>query len=138
MNMRAEDHTTRDMDAALGGEERIVPSSGFLDRVMDAVRREAREPEPLPFPWLRALPGLTAALFAIAAVVYFALHGSAAPSAQARALPPDVSPAINSHAANQMLTLIGSAASVHNGWMVLALVLTIGCIHLSLRLGADK
>ena len=47
-------------------EEEILPSSGFAASVMEAVRREASAPPPIPFPWKRALPG---AVFAAAALV---------------------------------------------------------------------
>jgi ABC-type spermidine/putrescine transport system permease subunit I len=49
----------RELDRILS-EEEILPSSGFTASVMDAVRREASAPPPLPFPWKRALPGLVA------------------------------------------------------------------------------
>ena len=32
-------------------EEEILPSSGFAASVMEAVRREAVAPPPIPFPW---------------------------------------------------------------------------------------
>lgn len=47
-------------------EEEILPSSGFAASVMEAVRREAAAPPPIPFPWKRALPG---AVFAAATLV---------------------------------------------------------------------
>ena len=47
-------------------EEEILPSSGFAVSVMEAVRREAAAPPPIPFPWKRALPG---ALFAAATLI---------------------------------------------------------------------
>ena len=47
-------------------EEEILPSSGFAASVMEAVRREAAVPPPIPFPWKRALPG---ALFAAATLI---------------------------------------------------------------------
>jgi hypothetical protein len=43
------------------GEEELVPSSGFAASVMEAVRREATEPPPIPFPWRRAVAGMLAA-----------------------------------------------------------------------------
>lgn len=46
----------------LSPEREIVPSSGFVTAVMEAVQREAAEPIPIPFPWSRALPGLVACL----------------------------------------------------------------------------
>ncbi len=47
-------------------EEEILPSSGFAVSVMEAVRREAAAPPPIPFPWKRALPG---AVFAAATLI---------------------------------------------------------------------
>jgi hypothetical protein len=37
-----------------GGEEELLPSSGFVASVMDRVRQEAALPAPIPFPWKRA------------------------------------------------------------------------------------
>lgn len=51
--------TDRDaIDAILADEEELIPSSGFLAATMERVREEAACPEPIPFPWLRALPGI--------------------------------------------------------------------------------
>jgi hypothetical protein len=44
-----------DLDRVLTGEPDIVPSSGFVASVMDAVSADATAP-PLPFPWKRAWP----------------------------------------------------------------------------------
>ena len=44
-----------DLDRVLASETDIVPSSGFVSSVMDAVAAEATTP-PLPFPWQRAWP----------------------------------------------------------------------------------
>jgi hypothetical protein len=46
------------IDAILTGEEKLIPSSGFLAATMERVREEAAMPKPIPFPWLRALPGI--------------------------------------------------------------------------------
>jgi len=61
------------LDAALGSEQdRILPSSGFADAVMAAVRQEASAPAPIPFPWKRALPGMIAAVLLLGAMLVFA------------------------------------------------------------------
>jgi len=46
------------IDPILADEEELIPSSGFLAATMERVREEAACPEPIPFPWLRALPGI--------------------------------------------------------------------------------
>lgn len=55
------------LDTILGGEEQIVPSSGFVQAVMQRVHAQAAAPPPIPFPWKRAIPG-----FLLAAVVFSA------------------------------------------------------------------
>ena len=47
-----------DLDRMLMEREEIVPSSGFVASVMEAVQQEAVAPAPIPFPWKWALPGL--------------------------------------------------------------------------------
>jgi hypothetical protein len=49
------------LDAILADEGGIVPSSGFLARVMDRIEDEATAPPPIPFPWKRFLPGFVLA-----------------------------------------------------------------------------
>jgi len=58
-----------EMDRILSREEEILPSSGFALSVMDAVRREAAAPPPIPFPWRRALPGLVVGVAVLALVL---------------------------------------------------------------------
>jgi hypothetical protein len=62
-----------DIDRVLSNEDSIVPSSGFAASVMEAVRREAETPAPIPFPWKRALPGLVSfagALITLLVIVF--------------------------------------------------------------------
>ncbi|HVN94163.1 MAG TPA: hypothetical protein VMT38_10730 [Terracidiphilus sp.] len=46
------------IDEILAIEDELIPSSGFLAATMERVREEAVTPKPIPFPWLRALPGI--------------------------------------------------------------------------------
>ena len=58
------------IDQILANEEELIPSSGFLASVMEKVHEEATAPRPIPFPWVRALPGiiLAAAVFGWGAI----------------------------------------------------------------------
>lgn len=47
-----------EIDRILATEEELIPSSGFLASVMESVREEAVAPPPIPFPWVRAVPGI--------------------------------------------------------------------------------
>jgi hypothetical protein len=46
------------LDRILAAEEELLPSSGFLASVMERVQEEAAAPQPIPFPWKRAIPGI--------------------------------------------------------------------------------
>ena len=50
------------IDRALAHEEPIVPSSGFAVAVMTRVMEASAAPPPIPFPWVRALPGIALAV----------------------------------------------------------------------------
>jgi len=51
---------TDELDHLLEKEDDVVPSSGFTQAVMDAVRAAEAAPPPIPFPWARALLSLGA------------------------------------------------------------------------------
>lgn len=62
------------LEAALSTRDDVIlPSSGFADAVMTAIRHEATAPAPIAFPWKRAIPGFVAAagalVFLIAMIV---------------------------------------------------------------------
>jgi hypothetical protein len=54
--------TPDDLDRMLSSEDMLEPSSGFVVSVMESVRRQATEPAPRGFPWLRFATGLTSCL----------------------------------------------------------------------------
>ncbi len=56
------------IDRILSREDEILPSAGFTASVMEAVRREATVPAPIPFPWKRALPVLVLATLTVVLV----------------------------------------------------------------------
>jgi hypothetical protein len=117
-----------EVNRILSREEEIFPSSGFADSVMEAVRREAAAPRPIPFPWKRALPGMiTAAGTLIYALVEIALQlravGVAAPRLPA-AWTPLLTPMVN------------AAMSAEAGWIALAALLTLASVTLSTHLAS--
>ncbi|HEX4824067.1 MAG TPA: hypothetical protein VFV19_07120 [Candidatus Polarisedimenticolaceae bacterium] len=69
-----------EIDRILAEKDDLVPSSGFTDAVMDAVRREAATPPPIPFPWKRAWPVVVAGAAALALVPAVVVIEAAAPS----------------------------------------------------------
>ena len=112
--------TNDDLDRILSSnKDDILPSSGLVGSVMEAIRSEAATPPPIPFPWKRALPGLAAAGVALVCLLYLVmvqvLHG-----AFVVALTADV-PA-------GWTPIIDTA-----GWSVLALLVSLISAKLSIR-----
>jgi hypothetical protein len=119
--------TNDDLDHLLESHDDIVPSSGFTDAVMAAVRHEAWETPPLRFPWERATLG---PLIAVLVVGLSVASGFVRPATVGSAVPGVVG-------TGEMLTAIGDAASsVRPGWMALALLLTLVSVGLSSHLAS--
>jgi hypothetical protein len=118
-----------DLDRILSKEEEILPSSGFTASIMEAVRREAAAPPPIPFPWKPALPGLIvsglALVWAIREGVVQVIRGSVAaplPTSFWRTL----------------TSITESGRTVAAGWIVLVLLLSFVSVKFSMRLVRGK
>ncbi len=121
-----------EIDRILSCEDEILPSSGFAASVMDAVRREAAAPPPIPFPWKRALPGLVVAGLALAMVL---IAGVVAIAQLGRASTiPQLSMSWPSVLAPIFQRNMESAAI----WTVLALLVTLVSVKLSMRLASGR
>ena len=126
-----------DIDRILCQHDEIVPSSGFAASVMDAVRREASAPPPIPFPWKRALPIVLLAAFALALVVagsaVFILHVATMQGAQSQTLSaaPISLPSLSS------LTLLGTLPPPGYG-LAISLVVAWVSVKLSMRLSGGS
>jgi hypothetical protein len=119
-----------EIDRVLSLKDEILPSSGFAASVMEAVRREAAAPPPIPFPWKRALPGLVVAGFALALVLVagvVAITQRASTTPQFSAPLPFVMPPIF-HGG------IESAAM----WTALALLVAFVSVKFSMRLASGR
>lgn len=74
-----------ELDRILLADDAPAPRASFSARVMEAVRREAAAPAPIPFPWRRFLPFPAVAAVVLAAWLAYAKPSSApAPAAPAR------------------------------------------------------
>ena len=123
--------SNNEIDRVLSREDEILPSSGFAVSVIEAVRREAAAPPPIPFPWKRALPGLVVgglvlALVLVAGVVAIAQMGKAPAPQPSMSLPSVPLPIFHGG--------IGSAAI----WTMLALLITFVSVKLSMRIASGK
>lgn len=117
-----------DIDRILSKEQEIIPSSGFLGSVMDAMQREATAP-PIPFPWKRALPGLTAAglalVWVLVAGISLFIRGT-------------VTQPLPSELLSSFALIIGAWKTVGASWITLALVLSLASVKFSRRFVSGK
>jgi hypothetical protein len=126
------------MNRILSREDEILPSSGFAASVMDAVRREAAAPPPIPFPWKRALPGLVVAALALAwalvvgVVALVQLARSSATQQFSLSLS-SVLPSVFGSGLGLQRTMEYAAI-----WTVLALLVTWASVKLSFRLAVGR
>ena len=118
-----------DLDRILSKEQGIIPSSGFLVSVMNAVRRETETPPPIPFPWKRALPALSAVAVALVSVLVVGITLS---------IDDTVIQPIPASLSSAFALILQSWKTVGASWIVLALVLSFASVKLSRRLVSGK
>lgn len=118
-----------DLDRILA-KEPDAPASGFVDAVMDSVRREATAPPPIPFPWKRAWPGISCAAVTLAAlcgaVVTFVARGNSVPS----------SSALSSTLSSATLTSVFDVWKHSTAtWVISGLILSFVSMGIAMRFG---
>jgi hypothetical protein len=117
-----------DIDSILSKEQDILPSSGFVGSVMEAVQREVTAP-PIPFPWKRALPGLSAAVLALA----WALVAGISLFKRGTGAEP-----LPSVFLSFLAMIIETWKTVGANWITLALVLSLASVEFSRRFVSRK
>ena len=121
MANRKDDARDRELDRILS-EIEILPSSGFTASVMEEVHREASAPPPIPFPWKRALPGITVAVavlgfFVVMTIVQFARGAAVTPLPEAWMAP--------------LRFLTQGSLRLGGLWLVGALLISFACLKFS-------
>lgn len=117
-----------DLDRILSRDGGIVPSSGFANSVMDAVRQEASAPPAIPFPWKLVLPGVIFAVVAFVSAVTLGFNQLVA----FITVPPV--PAVQ----KWLDSAVQSPLIPELGWILLAVLLTLLSMDLSMRLVSRK
>jgi hypothetical protein len=112
-----------ELDHILSREKEIVPSAKFTASVMGAIQAEAAAPPPISFPWLRALPGLIAAVGALLWILVQSRERPAVPQAT-------TAPFFQSWF-DRLTHILSAAESAGMGWVLLSLVLTFACWELT-------
>lgn len=125
-----------DLDRWLREPEEIVPSSGFVASVMEAVREEAAAPAPIPFPWKWALPGLIVSVaLALGLIVRWIASGArVGPSAGSVAAEAPMEKLLSmlAHAPIAASTVLALE------WSALALLLSLTTAWFSMRIARVK
>ncbi len=118
-----------DLDRILSKEQEIIPSSGFVSSVMEAIQREAGAPPVIPFPWKRALPGLAAAGLAMAAI-FVAGARLFVERSETQQAPATLSSAF--------ALVFEVWKTVGASWIALALALSFASVKVSMRFASGK
>lgn len=113
-----------ELDRILSRDQEIIPSRGFVNSVMDSIRREALSPQPIPFPWKRALPGVASLVLSLALLLI------TAGTLFTRGIEAQSQPLVLPFAYDRILE---AARSIRAGWIVLALLLSLVSAKLSNR-----
>jgi len=116
----------QDIDRVLSSQAEIIPSSGFVESVMHAVRHEASDPQPIPFPWKRSIAGI---LVWVAVLGFLAVEFVNRIDTQTALVAPP-----------QLLDSIALLRSVWNSgvnWLVLALAASFISLTATKRLLSD-
>src|ERR1700722_9674629 len=109
------------IDRILAAEGELIPSSGFLAATMERVREEAAMPKPIPFPWLRALPGIALAVVVLGWCGFEMLGAGLRSAGEISVVQPQLT-ALNAHALEPV------------GWVAVALVVPMISWILSRRI----
>lgn len=118
-----------EMDRILSRPDEIQPSSAFAACVMEAVRREAAAPPPIPFPWKRALPLAALAAIALLLSVFVTVFAAMRPHSASLVPGPSLNPVHGLFSENGL----GSALS----WTCTALLAAFISVKLSMRLAGS-
>lgn len=120
-----------ELDYILSREREIVPSAQFTRSVMNTVRSEAAAPPPIPFPWLRALPGLAAGVLAVfwTVIEAFRLLESTQQTESAFLFPSWI---------DRLAQILRAGESAGIGWVLLSLIVTRACWELTWRIAGRR
>jgi hypothetical protein len=113
------------VDRILVAEDQLVPSSGFLASIMERVREEAILPQPIPFPWKRAIPGMVLAAGTIGWLIYDFIRMALAGAFSGHSTSSIAMPQIPAAAQQTLISAF---------WMALALVVSLASWAFSRRL----
>ena len=119
-----------EMDRILSKQDEILPSSGFTACVMEAVRREAAAPPPIPFPWKRALPFVGLAALALLSMVVAAVFATTHPGSGS------VAPNLSLSPLNGLFSQNGLGSALT--WTGAALLAAFVSVKLSMRLAGSR
>jgi hypothetical protein len=126
--------TDRELDQILGSEPEVLPSKTFAGSVMRSVRREATTPPPLAFPWLCLVPAAFVFGLVLAVLIAVPLAESNEPAEPVLGFEWLDLSLLGTWTGAWLQSLIGLLNSMAVGWIAAALLLTVACVVVPLRL----
>jgi hypothetical protein len=125
-----------ELDQMLMEREEIVPSSGFVASVMEAVQQEAAAPTPIPFPWKWAVPGFVVSVAMAMGMIARWFYSGARPSHPVQSVV-TVLPMERLSSSLPQVHIAGSTL-VALEWSALALLVSFAAAWLSMRIASVR
>ncbi|HTU50831.1 MAG TPA: hypothetical protein VMF56_09565 [Acidobacteriaceae bacterium] len=125
-----------DLDRMLMERDEIVPSSGFVASVMEAVQQEAAAPAPIPFPWKWALPGLIVSVAMAMGMIVRWFYSGARASHPIHLFSSTLSVEALSSSLSQMHIAVSTLVALE--WSALALLVSFAAAWLSMRIAGVR
>lgn len=125
-----------DLDRMLMKRDDILPSSGFVASVMEAVRQEAAAPAPISFPWKWALPGFIVCVAMAMGMIVQWFHSGAQASRAAKSIATALPMESITASLPQMHIAISTLDALE--WSALALLVSFVAAWFSMRIASTK
>jgi hypothetical protein len=125
-----------DLDQLLMEREEIVPSSGFLASVMEAVHQEAAAPAPIPFPWKWAVPGFVVTVAMALGLIARWVYSSPHISRPVRSVAPALSMETLSSSLPQVHIAVSTLVALE--WSALAILGSFAAVWISMRIASVR
>jgi hypothetical protein len=125
-----------ELDQLLMEREEIVPSSGFLASVMEAVQQEAAAPGPIPFPWKWAVPGFVVTVAMALGLIARWVYSSPHISRPVRSVAPALSMETLSSSLPQMHIAVSTLVALE--WSALAILGSFAAVWISMRIASVR
>jgi hypothetical protein len=125
-----------DLNQVLMVREEIVPSSGFVASVMEAVQQEAAAPAPIPFPWKWAVSGFVVSVAMAFGLIARWVYSGARVSHPVQTIATALSTDTLTSSLPQVHVAVSTLAALE--WSALAILVSFAAAWLSMRIAGVR